>query len=259
MKKISCKRGFTQIIKVILSRGHYLWAASRKVVIRDFIKWTQDLQRLSLPLVNSMRGRYPAGRPIKYGMTSLFNNGGFTLIELLVVVLIIAILAAVAVPQYQKAVKKSYVSEWVTYLNGYMKAIDMWLLANGQPKVITDFTGTSTSPREHADLDIDFACGVSSLAIWQCQTKIGVIHAGCSGGGCWINMSGNSKGTKLLKQKDEMINVRKEIGKNSWTLHSLASSDTATVQLICQYWATHFGVERMQEGAKTMCATVGIE
>ena len=68
---------------------------------------------------------------IKYGMTSLFNNGGFTLIELLVGVLIIGILAAVALPQYQKAVDKSKYQTIAAVMRTIVKAEKLYKLEYG--------------------------------------------------------------------------------------------------------------------------------
>ena len=59
------------------------------------------------------------------------RTNGFTLIELLVVVLIIGILAAIALPQYNKAVEKSRASEAMQLLKSLRDAQAVCLLEHG--------------------------------------------------------------------------------------------------------------------------------
>ena len=96
------------------------------------------------------------------------KNKAFTLIELLVVVLIIGILAAIALPQYQRAVDKSRVATMLPLMRRWVDALALYKLEHGS--YLNEEEGHPSS----ADL------GVSWPTDWQCNE-----YTGCE---CWSDL-----------------------------------------------------------------------
>lgn len=90
-----------------------------------------------------------------------YNKKAFTLIELLVVVLIIGILSAIALPQYQKAVIKSRVAGLKPLVAAIKNAEEVYYLAN------------NTYTTDASLLDIGIPCDTTNdPSIFTCGDSI---------------------------------------------------------------------------------------
>lgn len=103
------------------------------------------------------------------------KHNGFTLIELLVVVLIIGILAAVAVPQYQKAVERARASEALVNVKALVSALKVYKMANGTisddlSQLDIDLTGTLSQNNKQLASNL-FTYSISELTFYRIYAK----------------------------------------------------------------------------------------
>jgi len=84
---------------------------------------------------------------------------GFTLIELLVVVLIIGILSAIAVPQYNKTVAKARAAEGLSKINTLYQALEVYKLANDDYPSFGTQNPTQDQMNQALDIDMNLGTG----------------------------------------------------------------------------------------------------
>ena len=229
-----------------------------KETSRGFTRRLSSSRKVSMRDIEAAPALYPALQHCKMTKRSV---RGFTLIELLVVVLIIGILAAVALPQYQKAVRKARLSEVALQFNSVTKGIDLWMLSNG------GYDGRFLGPQKTVELDVNFPCDVES-GDW-CITKTGGWEGYCfsvSGNmgyychlGFYSYMDPPNEDSQLafkstnLSLKRTVLQWEKQGQAPTWKLKTVDPSSMAPE--LCRWWTEQYGAGSLTGSAATTCAS----
>ena len=149
--------------------------------------------------------------PADYFRLPSSNKKAFTLIELLVVVLIIGVLAAIALPQYFRAVEKNYATEALINLSAMAEAAQLLALELGQgemptfdrsimnlPGTVTNNSDGSTSiTTAHFRYKLGYSAGTPRPIVTASRVKGGKTQftimqlpsnksSGCHNNCCWF-------------------------------------------------------------------------
>ena len=175
---------------------------------------------------------------------------GFTLIELLVVVLIIGILASVALPQYQKAVKKSKLTQLGVAMDAAKKGVELYVLSNGYP---TEHTLLSVDP---SPLDIEIP-GEYNVDCHCYRSKYGGVWVSADPNRADIVYNSQNVSSGSSKWFDRTyFESFKRSGTGTWVIAYVESDTNDSLAIICR-WFKENGY-RVEDPAATECAGAGV-
>ncbi len=201
------------------------------------LAWQQ--QRQALKTLNQVQGDF---------MTK--TTRGFTLIELLVVVLIIGILAAVAVPQYQKAVIKAKLTRIDIIMNALFTSFDTYILENGIP--------SSSHSMDMEELDLGIKFNYYNSGEHSYYNEYGQWQMGISSFSAYVYFHGRDS------MKNISIGIERRFPSNQLRLVDVPEK-LLERKAVCQWWASRYGAGSIINGAnpsypaKTWCAEVGVQ
>ncbi len=164
MKKINTRRGNTQAINQNKSYAEGPLLNLSSAFKKQGGDPEQKLPRMTL--FNSPSPVLRTSSPSRERETAR----GFTLIELLVVVLIIGILSAVALPQYQKTVWKARAVEYLNIINATHKALAAYVLEHGEEEKQFFATGGFGNTNNLSELDLEIP--ISNKQMPEASIKI---------------------------------------------------------------------------------------
>ena len=168
------------------------------------------------------------------------SKKAFTLVELLVVVLIIGILAAIALPQYQKAVAKVRIATWIPLGRAITDAQNRYFLANGE--FATDF--------DALDIALPNGCTAETHLDWAAKIQILCPNKPLSGEIRWVAHNADQTWTEMyfLKSGKLILAGGADFSYNIPSSQAKTRAYLATTRPFCRVY---------QEAGRAICKVLG--